>query len=101
MGISERILLLIYFPQFHSPNNSRFESFFESSKEKKKHLNKNNLKIFPEKIARSEDKRASIIIKGIPIDMPKSEVRALVNGYGNINYLYIIKSPLKGDKILQ
>lgn len=100
MEFLERILLLIYFPQFHSPNNSRFESFFIAAKEKEKYLTKNKKKltIFPEKIARNEDKRTSIIIKGIPINMPKSEVRTLVNIFGNINYLYIIKSPLNEEK---
>ena len=100
MSFLERILLLIYYPQFHSPNESRFESFFVSILKNEKTINKiNNSKIiFPEKIARNEDKRTSIIIKGIPCDMPKSEVRSLVDHYGNINYLYIIKSPFTEDK---
>jgi hypothetical protein len=96
----ERIILFIYFPQFNRPSNSRFESFFrtiskDDSSSKKKKRNKSRT-ICPEKIVRNEDKRTSIIIKGIPTDMPKKEVRALIEKYGNLNYLYITKD-LNGD----
>ncbi len=91
MGFLERILLLIYFPQFKSPNCSRFESFFISIiKKENSHINKSKI-IYPEKIVRNEDKRTSIIIKGIPKDMTKKEVRDFLEKYGNLNYLYIIK----------
>ena len=94
MAYLERILLLIYFPQFSSPNSSRFESFFISNHQKENPNNKNIIKsknIFPEKIIRNEDKRTSLIIKGIPKDMPKKEVRDFIEKYGNLNYLYIIQ----------
>ena len=98
----EQIILFLYFPQFKSSNYSRFESFFMSAKEKEKNNFKNTKintsNIFPEKIARNEDKRTSVIIKGIPKDMPKNDVRNLINKYGNINYLYIIKSPKVEEK---
>ena len=98
----EQIILFLYFPQFKSSNYSRFESFFMSAKEKEKNNFKNTKintsNIFPEKIARNEDKRTSVIIKGIPKDMPKNDVRNLINKYGNINYLYIIKSPKIEEK---
>ena len=90
----ERIILFIYFPQFNRPECSRFESFFrtmsknDSSKKKKRNKSRT---ICPEKIVRNEDKRTSIVIKGIPTDMPKKEVRALIEKYGNLNYLYITK----------
>ena len=58
----------------------------------------NTSSIFPEKIARNEDKRTSVIIKGIPKEMPKNDVRNLINKFGNINYLYIIKSPKDVEK---
>ena len=91
----ERIILFIYFPQFNRPSSSRFESFFQTiakndSSSKKKKRNKSS-SICPEKIVRNEDKRTSIIIKGIPTDMPKKEVRDLIEKYGNLNYLYITK----------
>ena len=96
MGFLERILLSLYFPQFKSPLNSRFENLFVSIIKKENPLNKQANKtniIYPEKIARNEDKRTSIIIKGIPKNMPKCEVRNILDKYGNINFLYIINSP--------
>ena len=95
MNNIERILLILYFPQFKSRSTSRFESFFESiqkkeEKSKKKKTNKSRT-IYPEKIVRNEDKRTSVLIKGIPSDMPKKEIRSLIEKYGNLNYLYITK----------
>ena len=101
MSITERIIISMYFPQFHSPNCSRFESFFVSILKKENPLNKNNNKskiIYPEKIVRNEDKRTSIIIKGIPTDMPKKDVRNFIEKYGNLNYLYITKDSTDEEK---
>ena len=97
MGFLERIILLLYFPQFKSPESSRFESFFISiykkEKKNKKKAKKQSKIIFPEKIIRNEDKRTSLMIKGIPIDISKKEIRNIIEKYGNLNYLYIIKDP--------
>ena len=41
---------------------------------------------------KEEDKRTSIVIKGIPKNMSKNEVRNLLDKFGNINFLYIISS---------
>jgi hypothetical protein len=98
MEYTERILLLLYFPQFNSPNNSRFQSLFDSMKRteniKDQSNSRTSYKIYPEKIIRNEDKRTSIMIKGIPTSMAKSEIRNLVDKYGNINYLYVITSSI-------
>ena len=98
MEYTERILLLLYFPQFNSPNNSRFQSLFDSMKRTEKNKDefksRKSYKIYPEKIIRNEDKRTSIMIEGIPTCMAKSDVRNLVNKYGNINYLYVITSSI-------
>ena len=99
----ERILISLYFPQFQSPNNSRFESFFLSLKKKEKEnpsnkKNKISKIIYPEKIARNEDKRTSIIIKGIPSNISKANVIEILNKYGNINYLYIAKDLKNKEK---
>ena len=95
MSFFERILLSLYYPQFKSPINSRFETFFVSILKMEnplnKHINRTNT-IYPEKIARNEDKRTSIVIKGIPKNMSKNEVRNLLDKFGNINFLYIINS---------
>ena len=98
MSTVERILIFIYFPQFKSPNCSRFESLFVSILKKEIPYNKNkninnSLIVYPEKIVRNEDKRTSIIIRGIPTFMPKKEVRSFIEQYGNLNYLYIAKDP--------
>ena len=96
MGFLERIILLLYFPQFKSYECSRFESFFISFYKKEKTIKKqknNSIIIFPEKIIRNEDKRTSLMINGIPIDISKKEIRNIIEKYGNINYLYIIKDP--------
>ena len=94
MDIIERILLILYFPQFKRPSTSRFESFFETIQKNdvsnKKKINKSKT-IYPEKIVRNEDKRTSILIKGIPSDIPKKEIRSLIEKYGNLNYLYITR----------
>ena len=101
MNIVEKILLFLYYPQFSSPNVSRFESFFQSISKKEISLNKNKLNksktIYPEKIVRNEDKRTSLLIKGIPPDISKKEVRNILEKYGNINYLYITKNLLSND----
>ena len=47
--------------------------------------------IYPEKIVSNEDKRTSIMIRGIPSNISKKEIRNLIERYGNINYLYIVK----------
>ena len=103
MSILERILISIYFPQFRSPNCSRFENLFISIVKKKNSLNKyskvnTSKSIYPEKIVRNEDKRTSVEIKGIPMDMTKKEVRNFIEQYGNLNYLYIIKDPNDVEK---
>ena len=100
MSFLERILLLLYFPQFKSYECSRFESFFISFYKKEKTIKKpknNSIIIFPEKIIRNEDKRTSLMINGIPIDISKKEIRNIIEKYGNINYLYIIKDPKSFD----
>lgn len=95
MNINERILLLLYYPQFNSPSNSRFETLFQSISKKdlsskKNKINKSRI-INPVKIVQNEDKRTSIVIKGIPPDVSKKEVRNILEKYGNLNYLYITK----------
>ena len=64
--------------------------YIEIINKNKKNISKN---IYPEKIVRNEDKRTSVEIKGIPMDMTKKEERNFIEQYRNINYLYIIKDP--------
>lgn len=98
----ERILLFLYFPQFSRPNCSRFESFFVSILKKENPLHKTKEKkskvIYPERIVRNEDKRTSLVIKGIPADITKKEVRNFIEKYGNLNYLYITNDMTNEEK---
>lgn len=91
----EKILLSLYFPRFKSKNCSRFASFFKTLQKDENLLdtkdNFNSMLIYPERIVRNEDKRTSILIKGIPSDIPKKEIRSLIEKYGNLNYLYITR----------
>ena len=103
MGFYELILLSLYYPQFYSPINSRFESFFHSLKKKEKKIINSNKKvykskkIFPEKIARNEDKRTSLLIKGMPDYYSTNDIYNYITKFGNINYFYITKK-LKNNK---
>ena len=92
----EQLLLLLYFPKFKSHNCSRFESFFRTIQKKENPPNKGKIiqtkTIFPDKIIRNEDKRTSLMIKGIPSEISKKEIRNIIEKYGNINYLYVTKN---------
>ena len=93
MNIRDKILVQLYFPHFTSTSSSRFETLFiilNKSKEKKKNNeSKSSNLIHPERIIRGEDKRTSIIIKNIPKNIKKKEIRNLVEKLANINFLGI------------
>ena len=42
-----------------------------------------------EKIENGEDKRTSVIIKKIPNNLTKENMKQILEGIGNINYLYL------------
>ena len=97
----EQILLFLYYPQFKSHNNSRFESFFQTIQNDDIYLGEGSLskKIYPDKIISNEDKRTSLKIEGIPTDLTKKEIRNLIEKYGNINYLYVTKYNNKREQL--
>ena len=68
-----------------------FQSISKKDSSKKNKLNKSRI-INPVNIVQNEDKRTSIVIKGIPPDVSKKEVRNILEKYGNLNYLYITKN---------
>ena len=78
-GKSSGIISAVNFPHFNSPISSRFESLFlllnKTGGNKKKNV---SYKIFPERIIRGEDKRTSILIKNIPKNIKKKEIRGMV-----------------------
>ena len=94
MNIRDKIIMQLYFPHFQSPISSRFESLFiilnkYDSNSKKKNIITYN--IFPDKVMQGEDKRTTLIIKNIPKNLKKKDIRAMIEKYGNINYLSIVK----------
>ena len=90
MNIRDKILIELYFPEFNSPSSSRFESLFIILNKSNENKNKNvSYKIFPERIIRGEDKRTSILIKNIPKNIKKKEIRGMVEQFANINFLGI------------
>ena len=90
MNIRDKILVKLYFPEFNSPTSSRFESLFIVLNKSPGNKNKNvSYKIFPERIIRGEDKRTSILIKNIPKNIKKREIRGMVEQFANINFLGI------------
>ena len=88
MNNTDEILIQLYFPNFNSPSSSRFESLFlildKIDGNKKKNI---SYIIFPERIISSEDKRTSILIKNIPKNIKKKEIRNMIEKFANINFL--------------
>jgi RNA recognition motif-containing protein len=78
------------FPKFTQAKESRFINFFSSLSYKKKYNNHlNQYSISLEKIENGEDKRTSVIIKNIPNTLNKENIKQILEGVGNINYLYL------------
>ena len=90
MSIGDKIIIKLIFPFFNSPVSSRFESLFVTlNKSDGNKKNNTSLMILPERIISGEDKRTSILIKNIPNNIKKKEIRGLVQNYANINFLGI------------
>ena len=94
MDLRDQILIDLYFPQFSSPPSSRFESLFlflnkTDSTTKKKFVV--SYTILPDRVMQGEDKRTSLIIKNIPKNVKKKEIRNMIEKYGNINFLAVSK----------
>jgi len=94
MDLRDQILIDLYFPQFSSPPSSRFESLFLylnkiNSTTKKKFVV--SYTILPDQVMQGEDKRTSLIIKNIPKNVKKKEIRNMIEKYGNINFLAVSK----------
>ncbi len=84
------IISYFLFPKFSHPKESRFLHFFSSLSNKKNILKfSNQLSISLEKIKNGEDKRTSIIVKNIPNTITKEYIKKVLEGIGNINYLYL------------
>ena len=103
------LILKLLFSEFSYPNESRFVKYFisqriqskkDSSVKKKK---KKTLNIETINITNGLDKRTSIIIKNLPNDISKDEIKTIIEPLGNINFIYIpllIKNKNKYNNIL-
>ena len=100
-----------FFSKGKKPSTSRFSELFQNlsilENQNKKNLptiadnnntDKNNLEIVLNKIRKGQDKRSTIIIKGIPSFLSSDEAYSLVKRfYDNINFFYI-PSYIKNQK---
>ena len=96
METYKKIIDLI-FPKFNKPEESRFHKFFSENKNNcyvGKKLQLNGHKIFT-----GEDKRTTILIKNIPRNMTKNQLKLILEKIANINYLYIPLFMLSADNL--
>ena len=77
------------FPKFNQPKESRFKIFFSSIQNVPQKAKTNNYSISIEKIESGEDKRTTVLIKNIPNFISKDIFLKVLEGIGNINYLYL------------
>ena len=93
--IRNTLVLKLLFSGFSYPQESRFAKIFlsqkinpsqtiNSSRPKKKSLN-----IESTNVETGKDKRTTIIIKNLPNDISKDEVKSIIEPLGNINFIYI------------
>lgn len=83
------IISYFLFPKFSHPKEGRFLKFFYFLNKKKKNKTFNNFTIYYEKIENGDDKRTTVIIKNIPNYITKENFSNILEGIGNINYLYL------------
>ena len=90
-------LIDLIFPRFEKPEESRFNKFFSENKDNSivfKKLQLNGHKIFT-----GEDKRTTILIKNIPRNMTKNQLKLIIEKIANINYIYIPLFMLSADNL--
>ena len=87
------LVLKLFFRGFSFPKESRFLKIFQSSNRLTNTVtNKNkrsSLNIEPLNVANGKDKRTTIIIKNLPNDISKEELKSILEPLGNINFIYI------------
>jgi len=93
MKTKNEIILQFLFPKYKSAIESRFITLFQINKNKKSYYNNyntyNTFDISFEKILNGKDRRTTVILKNIPFQMTKKKLYELLEGIGNINYLYL------------
>ena len=94
MNLRDKLILQLYFPNFKSPPSSRFESLFIFLNKNDSNIKKKNIisyEILPDRIMQGEDKRTTLMIRNIPKNVKKKDIRNMIEKYGNINFLSISK----------
>jgi RNA recognition motif-containing protein len=90
-------MLDLIFPNYEKPEESRFHKFFSENKNIR-HMNR-KLQLNGHKIFTGEDKRTTILIKNIPRNMTKNQLKMLIEKIANINYIYIPLFMLTSDNL--
>ena len=85
MKIYKNIVDLI-FPSFEKPQEPRFNKFFKECENR--NFEDKILKLNGYKIYTGEDKRTTILIKNIPRNMTKNQLKMILEKIANINYIY-------------
>ena len=87
------LVLKLLFCGFSYPRESRFIKIFHKSKYFPKHYlkksNEKTLNIEPINIINGKDKRTTIILKNLPNDISKEDLKLIIEPLGNINFIYI------------
>ena len=87
------LILKLLFSGLNSPRESRFVKYFYTNKpEQKKNPSKKSqksLNIEPDNIISGKDKRTTIILKNLPSDISKENLKKIIEPLGNINFIYI------------
>jgi protein phosphatase 1 regulatory subunit 42 len=96
MKIYKNIVDLI-FPSFEKPQEQRFNKFFKECENR--NFEDKILKLNGYKIYTGEDKRTTILIKNIPKNMTKNQLKMVLEKIANINYLYIPLFMLTRDNL--
>ena len=78
----------LLFPNYEQKKESRFSDFFSKyrfyEKNEEKKLELNGHKIFT-----GEDKRSTILIKNLPKNLTKNQLKLILEKIANINFIYI------------
>ena len=96
MDFYDKLIDLI-FPKFEKREESRFNKFF--SENKSSNFTGKKLQLNGHKIFTGEDKRTTILIKNIPRNMTKNQLKLILEKIANINYIYIPLFMLSNDNL--
>ena len=87
------LVLKLLFGGFSYPRESRFIKIFHKPKNIKNNnsykTKEKSLNIEPKNIINGNDKRTTIIVKNLPNDISKEELKAIIEPLGNFNFMYI------------